>query len=60
MMSWPIEFPSVLIPLESLTMAKSKGRNIYLWAVLSLLIGPFAVLIVAVLKTTPTGDTKYN
>ncbi len=50
----------VVFAAAAVSMAKSKGRNVYLWAAISLLIGPFAALIVAVLKTTSTGDTKYN
>ncbi len=50
----------VVFAAAAVSMAKSKGRNIYLWIAISLLIGPFAVLILAVLKTTSTGDTSYH
>ncbi len=49
----------VVFAAAAASMAKSKGRNIYLWVAISLLIGPFAVLIVAVMKTTPKGDSEY-
>lgn len=49
----------VVFAAAAASMAKSKGRNIYLWVVISLLIGPFAILIVALLKTTPRGDSEY-
>lgn len=42
------------------SMAKSKGRNVYLWVALGLLIGPFAVLIVAMMKATETGSKDYH
>jgi hypothetical protein len=49
----------IVFAAAATSMARSKGRNIYLWIGISLLIGPFAVLIVALLKTTPKGDSKY-
>ena len=42
------------------SIAKSKGRNLVFWAVLGLLIGPFAVLIAALMKTTESGDPDYH
>ena len=50
----------IVFAAAAASMAKSKGRNVYLWMAISLLIGPFAVLIVALLKTTPTGDSEYH
>lgn len=50
----------VVFAAATASIAKSKGRNIYLWMFISLLIGPFAVLIVALMKTTPTGDPEYH
>ena len=41
-------------------LAKGKGRNLALWTILGLLIGPFAVLILALLPTTEQGDQDYN
>ncbi|MCF6177862.1 MAG: hypothetical protein L3J63_00535 [Geopsychrobacter sp.] len=49
----------VVFGAAAASMAKSKGRNIYFWIFMGVLIGPFAVLIVAVMKTTETGDKKY-
>ena len=42
------------------TMAKGKNRSIPLWVLIGLLIGPFAVLIVALLKTAPGPEQDYN
>ena len=50
----------VVFAAAAASIAKSKGRNVYLWIGISLLIGPFATLIVALMKTTPTGDTEYH
>ena len=50
----------IVFAVAAASIAKSKGRNVYFWMVISLLIGPFAVLIVALMKTTPTGDNRYH
>jgi len=49
----------VIFGAAAASMAKSKGRNVYFWVLMGMLIGPFAVLIVALMKTTETGDKKY-
>jgi len=50
----------VVFAAAAVSIAKSKGRNVYLWIAISLLIGPFAILIVALMKTTAKGDSKYH
>lgn len=40
----------------SVSVAKGKNRNVFLWAALGILLGPFAILIVALLK--PLAPTK--
>lgn len=42
------------------SLAKSKNRNPYVWFPLGLVLGPFAVLIVAMLKTAPGVDQGYH
>jgi len=42
------------------SMAKSKGRNVYFWVAVGLLIGPFAVLIIALMKPTESSDKSYD
>lgn len=44
----------------AVSVAKSKGRNLFLWGALGACIGPFAVLILAFLKTTDQGDKSYR
>jgi ABC-type glycerol-3-phosphate transport system permease component len=50
----------VVFGAAAAAMAKSKGRNIYFWVFVGLLIGPFAVLIISVMKRTATGDKEYD
>lgn len=42
------------------SVARSRGRNMYLWGALALLIGPFAILLVAIMKPTETSDKSYD
>ncbi len=53
-------FVWVVFGAAAASMAKSKGRNIYLWIALGLLVGPFAVLAIAMMKSTDTGDKSYD
>lgn len=41
------------------SLAKGKNRNIYLWAFIGMLIGPFAILVVALLKPLPGPEQDY-
>ena len=50
----------LVFPFAAASLAKGKKRNIYLWALLGLLIGPFAILIVALIKPAPGADQGYN
>ena len=50
----------VVFGAAAASMAKSKGRNVYFWVFIGLLIGPFAALIISVMKSTETGDKKYD
>ena len=42
------------------SLAKGKNRNIVLWVVIGLLIGPFAVLVIALLKPVPGTNQEYD
>jgi len=50
----------VLFGVAAFSVAKSKGRNTILWTLLGLLIGPFALLILAFLPTTQKGEQCYK
>ncbi|WP_020675913.1 hypothetical protein [Geopsychrobacter electrodiphilus] len=50
----------VVFGAAAASMAKGKGRNVYLWMLIGVLIGPFAALIVGLMKKTETGDKKYD
>jgi len=41
-------------------MAKGKNRNILLWVLIGLVIGPFALLIIGMLKPGPGPDQGYQ
>ena len=53
-------FAWVVFGAAAASMAKGKNRNVLLWICIGLLIGPFAVLIVALLKTAPGKDQSYH
>ncbi len=41
-------------------LAQGKNRNIALWAIVGLLIGPFALLLIALMKPAPGPDHGYE
>jgi len=42
------------------SMAKTKGRKPLNWVIIGLVIGPFALLILGMLKATAKGDQDYD
>ena len=50
----------LVFPFATASLAKGKKRNVFLWGFLGLLIGPFAILIVALIKPAPDADEGYN
>ena len=42
------------------SLAKGKNRNVLLWVIIGLLIGPFAILAIALLKPIPGTNQEYN
>ncbi len=42
------------------SVAKGKNRSVLLWAVLGLLLGPLAILIVAMMKPAEGADQGYH
>jgi hypothetical protein len=50
----------VVFGFAAASLAKGKNRNIYLWFLVGLLLGPFGVLIVALIKPAPGADQGYN
>lgn len=49
-----------LFGVAAASLAKGKNRNVVLWVVLGLLIGPFALLAIALMKPGPGADQGYN
>lgn len=41
------------------SMAKAKNRRVVLWFVIGLLVGPFAILALALMKPGPGPDQGY-
>ena len=42
------------------SLAKGKNRNVVLWGALGLIIGPFAILVVALMKPAPGVEQSYR
>lgn len=50
--------PWIIFIVASASVAKSKNRNVFLWAGIGLLLGPFAIVIVALME--PAGAEKQD
>lgn len=50
----------LVFPFAAASLARGKKRSVPLWATLGLLIGPFAILIVALIQPGPDADEGYN
>ncbi|MDO3380224.1 hypothetical protein [Geoalkalibacter halelectricus] len=52
--------PWIIFGIAAGVLAKGKNRNVVLWAFIGLLIGPFALLIVAMMKPAPGPDQGFH
>ncbi len=50
----------VVFGCAAFSLAKGKNRSGILWFFIGLLIGPFAILIVALMKPLPGQDQEYS
>ena len=50
----------VLFGVAAGSLAKGKNRNVFLWAFIGLLLGPFALLVIALLKPGSGPDQGYQ
>ena len=50
----------VIFGIAAGVMAKGKNRNVVLWVLISMLIGPFALLILGLLKPGPGPNQIYQ
>jgi hypothetical protein len=50
----------LVFPFAAASLARGKKRNVILWAALGLLLGPFAILIVALIQPGEGADEGYN
>jgi hypothetical protein len=46
----------IMFGVAAAVMAKGKNRNVVLWVIIGLLIGPFALLIIGLMKALPAVD----
>jgi len=49
----------LVFPFAAASLARGKNRNVVVWALLGLLLGPFGILIVALIKPAPGADQGY-
>lgn len=50
----------VVFGAAAASMAKSKGRRVLPWVLIGVLIGPFAVLVIAVMKPLEGANKDYQ
>lgn len=53
-------FAWAMFGVAAASLAKGKNRNVMLWVVIGLLIGPFAVLAIALMKPAAGEDQGYD
>lgn len=42
------------------SLAKGKNRNVVLWTILGLVLGPIGLLIIALMKSAPGAEQGYH
>ena len=50
----------IVFGCAAFSVAKGKNRNPWLWLALGLILGPIAVLIIALMKAAPGADQGYH
>ena len=50
----------IVFGVAAASLAKSKNRSVVLWGFIGLLIGPFALLIITIMKPGPGPDQGYE
>lgn len=50
----------ILFGVAAASLAKGKNRNVVIWTIIGLLIGPFALLVIALMKPAPGPDQGYQ
>ncbi len=50
----------VIFGVAAASLAKGKNRSVPLWVFIGLLIGPFALLLIALMKPAPGADQRYQ
>jgi len=55
-----IAINAIIFGAGTYLIARDKNRNPILWGLLGLVIGPFAMLIVAIMKRAPGSNQNYQ
>ena len=50
----------IIFGIAAASLAKSKNRSVVLWLFIGLLIGPFALLVITIMKPGPGSDQGYE
>lgn len=50
----------VIFVAATASVAKSKSRNVFLWAGIGALLGPFAIIIVALMEPAGGDESKHE
>ncbi len=50
----------IVFGVAAASLAKGKNRSVALWVVIGLLIGPFALLIIGLMKPAPGANKGYQ
>lgn len=53
-------FAWIIFVAAAVSVAKSKNRNVFLWAGLGVLLGPFAIIVVALLDPVPLEKSEQD
>ncbi|SEA46058.1 hypothetical protein SAMN05660420_02145 [Desulfuromusa kysingii] len=56
----PLILMLIVFACAAYSVASTKGRNRYLWFCLGFILGPFAVLILALMSIKPGEDKKID
>lgn len=50
----------LIFPFAAYSLAKGRNRNANLWFCIGILLGPIAVLVLAMMKPVPGAETDYH
>lgn len=53
-------FMWLVFPIAAGSLARGQNRNVILWGALGVVLGPFAILILALMKSAEGADGGYH